>query len=486
MSAETSLIVPVFNRAALTKRCLDAVLATVPAGTETIVVDDGSTDETAEVLAEFAGAIRPLRLRGNAGFANACNRGADEASGDLLVFLNNDTEPNPGWLQALSDHARDHPEASAIGAKLLYPNGAVQHAGVAFGQDGYPHHLYAGLPGDHPAVNRSRPLQAVTAACALVRRDAFERVGGFDAGYENSLEDVDLCLRIGRDGGEIHYCHRAELIHLESASRGRSDRFRTSVDLYRERWRDSVRRDDLELYAADGLFSVEYPESYPLRMEVSPLLAAVDRGREEEIERLLEGYARQVGDLLLEVVRLSASMPGGAAYGEATATSGNGLPRAPSGDRARLLAHASWIEEQIRELQLEARSTGGDLVTSRRLGYRHLIERVRFAVEEGTRAGSTVLVLSRGDRSLIRFQNRIGAHFPQADDGEYLGHHPRGSEEAIEQLEALRERGAGYVVVPSTASWWLEHYRGFAEHLGRYRAVEGEGCTIYDLASGGP
>ena len=87
---------------------------------------------------------------------------------------------------------------------------------------GDPLHLYAGCSADHPAVNKSRRFQAVTAACLLVRRPAFEEVGGFDTGYHNDLEDVDLCLRLGRLGHEVHYCHESVLYHLESASRGRS------------------------------------------------------------------------------------------------------------------------------------------------------------------------------------------------------------------------------------------------------------------------
>jgi GT2 family glycosyltransferase len=485
MSALCSLIIPVFNRAALSRRCLEAVLATVPEDVEVLVVDDGSTDETVATLGTFGEAIRVLTISHNGGFANACNRGAAEASGDLLVFLNNDTEPRPGWLEALANYAEKHPQADVIGAKLLYPNGSVQHAGVVFGQDGYPHHLYAGLPGDHPAVNQSRPLQAVTAACALVRRPAFEQAGGFDVAYENSLEDVDLCLRVRSQGGEVHYCHRAEVVHLESASRGRSDRFQTSVELYRERWRTSVHRDDLEVYAADGLLSVEYPDTYPLRIAISPLLSIVDRGREEEIERLLEGYARQVSDLLQEVVRLTASLSG-IATDEGPAL---GLPAGPRsslhadrGDHAALLAHASWLEEEIRTLQLEAARQGNGVEAGPRLGYRHLVERIRLTVEQTVPAGATVLVISRGDRALLSFESRTGKHFPQGEDGDYVGHHPATSAEAIEQLEGLRARGAGFLVVPRTASWWLDHYEAFATHLRtQHRHLASGACEIYEL-----
>src|SRR4029077_19735045 len=228
--------------------------------------------------------------------------------------------------------------------------GAIQHAGVVIGQDGYPHNLYAGMPADHPAANRSRPLQAVTGACMLVRRAAFERVGGFDTGFVNSLEDVDLCLRLGEARRECHYAHEAVVIHLESASRGRQDRFERSVALYRERWRDRVRRDDVSVYVDDGLLEFEYADSYPLRLSVSPRLATVDAGRDEEMEELLEIYARQVSDLLGEVVRLTA------ATGSELGPAGELRP-APFAhpliafDRRDLVREASRLEAMVQSLQ---------------------------------------------------------------------------------------------------------------------------------------
>jgi len=207
MSDPLSIVVPVHNRAALTRRCLDSVLSGLPDGCQMVVVDDASSDSTPQLLARYGDAIEVMRMPRNGGYASACNRGAEVAGGGTLVFLNNDTEPQPGWLEALVGHAEENPAAAAIGAKLIYPNGAVQHAGVVVGQDGYPHNLYAGFPAEHPAVNRSRRLQAVTGACMLVRREAFEAAKGFDGGFHNSMEYVDLCLSIGESGGEIHYCH---------------------------------------------------------------------------------------------------------------------------------------------------------------------------------------------------------------------------------------------------------------------------------------
>lgn len=469
-----SVIVPVHGKARLTQRCLDMVLAELPADAELLVVDDASPDETPELLAGYGGAIGSLRLEENVGFARACNEGAALARGELLVFLNNDVEPMSGWLETLRRYADDAPEAAAVGAKLLYPNGTVQHAGVVFGQDGYPHHLYAGFPAEHPAVNRSRRLQAVTAACLLVRRAAFEEAGGFDAGYLNSLEDVDLCLRLGEAGGEVHYCPAAVLVHLESASRGRDDRFERSVALYRERWRGQVRRDDLDVYLADGLLGIEYHDSYPLRVALDPQLAVVDRGREEEIERLLEAHARQSSDLLQEVVRLTAVAGGAEPQRGGEVAEGNGGGPVPAAFLERLRS----IEADLSRLQAEA--SGVD--PGPRLGYARLVEDVRAAIEQRVPEGAIVLVISRGDRELVRLAEREGEHFPQDGDGNYAGHHPADAEEAIAELERLRERGAGFLAIPPTARWWLDHYGDFARHLNDcYRRLDADGCEIYDL-----
>lgn len=432
-----SVVVPVHGRAGLSRRCLRRVLADLPPDCEVIVVDDASADATPQLLAELGDEIRSLRLPRNAGFAAAANAGAAAARGEQLVFLNNDTEPEPGWLEAMLAYAVEHPAAAVVGARLLYPTGAVQHAGVAIGQDGYPHNLYAGFPADHPAVTRARRLQAVTGACMLVRRESFERLGGFDEGYFNSMEDVDLCLRAGEAGGEVHYCPAATVVHLESASRGR-EKFEPSVARYRELWRDRVHRDDLELYAEDGLIEVEYPAAHPLRISVSPLLAGIERGdgHEHELEPQLRAQGRRAADLERELARLVAELA----------------------DRG--------VEVELP-----------------RLGYGRGVAAVREQVEGSVPAGATVLILSRGDSELLRLDGLQALHFPRGEDGRYLGHHPADDEEAVALLEAERAAGAEYLVVPRAESWWLDHYRGFASHLEAHsRAEAHEPCLIYALA----
>jgi GT2 family glycosyltransferase len=172
---KASIIIPVFNKVELTRQCLTtlASLTTMPEY-EVIVVDNASTDGTAEFLAELGGDVQVIRNQENYGFATACNQGAKAASGEFLLFLNNDTIPTEGWLNALVDEVERHPDVAVVGSKLLYEDGTIQHAGVAFSRNMFgPYHIYQKLPADSPMVNRRREFQCVTAACMLVRREAF-------------------------------------------------------------------------------------------------------------------------------------------------------------------------------------------------------------------------------------------------------------------------------------------------------------------------
>jgi GT2 family glycosyltransferase len=297
-----SIVVPVHGQATLTRQCLDRLVAVVHEGVEIVVVDDGSSDETSSLLESYAARIKTVTHRRPKGFAAACNAGARASAGTLVVFLNNDTIGMDDWLDPLLDYAGAHPAAAAVGAKLLTQDGTIQHAGIVVCHDLIPRHVYRGFPADHPAVTRSRPYQAVTAACMLVRRDAFERVGGFDEAFRNGFEDVDLCFRLGEAGHEVRYCHQSVLTHFEAATRGDdTDAFARNVRRFIDRWGSRLVPDDLSVYVEDGLISIGYSDLYPLELRISPLLAAVDRSGEDAAAfDLLDVRARQVFDLLKE------------------------------------------------------------------------------------------------------------------------------------------------------------------------------------------
>lgn len=218
-------------------RTLPALARMAYRDVELIVVDNGSTDASLDLVAAFDPGfpVRLIRNEENRSFSDANNQGAEIATGDLLLFLNNDVEPvGPHWLGHLVD-TLDGPDVVAAGARLVYPRGvagpragkgfanlAVQHAGVKFRMhDGAPvgDPIGAGGAANAALAARVEDVPALTAACLLVRPSAFWAVGGFTPGYEYGQEDVDLCLKLGGQGGRLVYDGRVVLWHHESATR---------------------------------------------------------------------------------------------------------------------------------------------------------------------------------------------------------------------------------------------------------------------------
>ncbi|MFN8591508.1 MAG: glycosyltransferase [Thermomicrobiales bacterium] len=293
-----SVVIPVHNKATITRQCLDALLAEADDGVrrEIVVVNDGSSDLTAQFLAGYGDRIRVVHHEAAQGFAGACNAGYAAASGEFVVLLNNDTIPTKGWLRALVAYAQQHPRAAVVGSKLLFPNNTIQHAGVVFGLDSLPHHIYSGFPADHPCTAMSRRYQVVTGACALFRREPWDRLGGLDTSYRNGWEDVDFCLRAGEAGYEVHFCAESVLYHFESATRDvMTATERANRALFSERWQEKVIPDDFGYYWLDGLLSAHYGARYPIKLTVSPLLAGFEAGEQDRLaDRMLFDRSRQV------------------------------------------------------------------------------------------------------------------------------------------------------------------------------------------------
>jgi tetratricopeptide (TPR) repeat protein len=185
----------------------------------------------------LSGDVQVIRNQVNLGFGKACNQGASAARGKYLVFLNNDTIPQEGWLNALVLEADSDASVGVVGSKLLYPDGTIQHAGVVRDRTNFwPSHIYKSFAGDHPAVNQRREFQIVTAACCLIKRAVFEEVEGFDEGYINGWEDVDLCLKVRERGYSVIYQPRSVVIHLESQTAGRKTHDDANATRFLDRW----------------------------------------------------------------------------------------------------------------------------------------------------------------------------------------------------------------------------------------------------------
>ena len=215
-----TLIILAYGDAGLTGNCLRSLAETAASGDcEIIVFDNGSERAEVEMLASYAAGTgaRLIRCDENLGFSAGCNAAAAIAQGDVLVFLNNDIEAQPGWLKPLLS-ALEKPETAIAGSLLLYPGGSVQHAGTGLGLWGLPAHLGRDADPNDAEIQVERRVLAVTGACLAVPLDVFSWLGGFDESYFFSYEDVDLCLRARARGLRTSFCPTSRLIHHESAT----------------------------------------------------------------------------------------------------------------------------------------------------------------------------------------------------------------------------------------------------------------------------
>jgi hypothetical protein len=225
---------------------------------------------------------------------------------------------------------------------------------------------------------------------------------------------------------------------------------------------------------------------------VSAEVATIENdGRAAESERLLDASARQVLDLLKETVRLTVHAAG-MELADAGSTPRNGpQPQSDVTGHAELLRRAREIELEISDLQADVAAVPGQSESfgpAEYLRYRSLLGKLRGVARAELPAAATVVVISKGDDELLDLGVRRAWHFPQDAHGGYAGHYPESSATAIAQLEELRSRGAEYLLVPATASWWLERYPEFGRHVrNSYTLVvdESEICSIYSLGASG-
>ena len=173
-------------------------------------------------------------------FSRKVNLGASRARGEHLLLLNDDVEvTDPEWLSAMLEQSQD-PGVGAVGARLLYPDGRLQHIGLVLGVGGVAAHAFHQHPGAAPGYASSavsvRNYSAVTAACLMTRHATFDQVGGFDEALPIDFNDIDFCLRVRAAGFRIVFTPYAQLFHHESASVGPRDKRREDVELMRQRW----------------------------------------------------------------------------------------------------------------------------------------------------------------------------------------------------------------------------------------------------------
>ncbi len=272
-----SVIIPTRDRGPLLRRCVQGLLAeTDYPNLEILIVDNDSIEpRTHKILERLAtdDRVRVLPFSGAFNYAAMNNQAAAEARGEVLALLNNDIAiRQPGWLREMVAHAI-RPDVGAVGAKLYYADGSVQHAGVITGIHSIAGHIFRHAPHDSPGyagrLQRVQSLSCVTAACMVLRREVYLEADGLDEVHlPVSYNDVDFCLRLRAKGYRIIWTPFAELDHLESVTRGRDDsaenidRARREAAYMARRWGAALGHDpaynpNLTLWAED--FSLAFP-----------------------------------------------------------------------------------------------------------------------------------------------------------------------------------------------------------------------------------
>jgi GT2 family glycosyltransferase len=306
---QASFIIPLYNCLAHTREALRTLQATLPPGLEheVILVDDGSTDGTREWLATLPAPCRPLLNERNLGFAGACNRGAAAARGRRLYFLNNDLVFLPGWFEGIETVFARRPDAGLVGnVQLNAATGAVDHCGVAFDHKGKPRHLAAPpLAARWSPRPRILPVAALTGACFALDRALWLALGGFDEGYRNGGEDIDLAFQAAAAGRRQYVALDSVVRHHVSASPGRKLRDEQNTWRLFQRWPDQLAALAVRAWSghylaqhwdggrnADDFAAAIQVFAYWLRLRRTPPLFAQDG-----VRRALDAEVRRWRDL---------------------------------------------------------------------------------------------------------------------------------------------------------------------------------------------
>jgi GT2 family glycosyltransferase len=221
--SKVSVIIPTRDAPDVFGRCLKSIFEKTSHPNFEVIVMDNETSDPAALELMKRNPVRRIAFPGQFNFSRANNEGASAATGELLVFLNNDTEIiSCDWLEHLAYYG-EQPDVGAAGALLAYEDQTVQHAGVALGMRGTADHIMRRFPRDVDGYAGSlvcaREVSAVTGACLMIRKSLFEEIGGFNSHFFTAYQDVDLCLRLRARGLRVIYTPQAVLVHHESISR---------------------------------------------------------------------------------------------------------------------------------------------------------------------------------------------------------------------------------------------------------------------------
>ena len=257
-SPMVSIIIPNKDEKESLEACLHSIKEkTAYQNYEILIIENNSVSE--EIFAYYKEIekdpkIRVLRWEREFNYSAINNFGVQHANGDYLLFLNNDvTVITPDWIEEMLGMCQRE-EVGAVGVKLLYPDDTIQHAGCVIGIGGIAGHMFVDMPANRTGYLHKasiiQDMSAVTAACMMMKRTAFEEAGGFTEKLAVAFNDVDLCLKVRKSGRLIVYDPYVQLYHMESKTRGEEDseakvrRFQEEIEYMREHWIDILKNGD--------------------------------------------------------------------------------------------------------------------------------------------------------------------------------------------------------------------------------------------------
>jgi len=295
-----SIIILTHDNIDYTITCLESLFRTLTVEAEVIVVDNASTDDTLIYLENLGNKIRIIRNKTNLSFSKANNQAAATAKGQYLLFLNNDIELLTGWCDFLVSHFENNLETGIQGAKLLYPDGSIQHAGIVYGKVAddidMHYHIYLTHQRYAPEVNKTRAYQMVTGAMLAIRKKVFDEVNGFDENFIFGYEDLDLCLKAAQQGYKTVYNHEVEAYHHESITKKSEGLFKFESFIrnpdgldaknnkyFLKKWSTILRSDADSYYTEDGFYAL-----------------ASDSNRAESFVKRLEDFHREAAKSIVQ------------------------------------------------------------------------------------------------------------------------------------------------------------------------------------------
>jgi glycosyltransferase involved in cell wall biosynthesis len=241
---KVSILIPTRDQSEVLQKCLDSIFRNSSySDFEVIVIDNGSIEDSSlETFAQWKNQeperIRCIRMDAPFNYSKLNNYGVRASQGEYLLFLNDDTEViSSDWIEAMIEQSQ-RPSIGAVGAKLLYPNDTIQHGGIVAGMTGVAGHGHRGFPyassGYFNHLMTVNNYSAVTGACLMCRRDAYDAVGGFNEELQVSFNDVDFCFKLLKAGTQNVWLPHVVLYHHESRSRGPEDTLEKRLRLQKE------------------------------------------------------------------------------------------------------------------------------------------------------------------------------------------------------------------------------------------------------------